>query len=497
MRILLVSMPDVAPVIMHESAFHMPNLGLAGLAANLDHHHDVRIVDLIRKRRHVRRYLDGVLVRFQPQVVGLSAMTWQYATCEKLINLIRQRLPEVHIVLGGYHATLMYKEIGASERGKRIDFLIRGEGEDAFRRLIRAIEGKDQVNAIPSVSYHTVNGFVHNPKGELLDPASLKPPVRDKRRLTRGYHIMNRSSEVIETSRGCLNNCNFCSIRHMYGRSFRPFPIERILADIDTIYYKRRVRWIFVSDDNFVMMPDRVIELCDAIIARDYRNLVLVVQADCVTMSRNEKMVQRMSRAGFKSIFLGIENVSTKNLQTAKKGNIVDASRKAVELCHKYGIMVVGGMIFGFPDDGEEEIIANYKFLKSTKADTAYCQILTPYPKTGIRQVLLDQGLVTNPYDYTRYNGMWANVKTRHLSSDALQYLVWYYNQTILGWWEPSEIMRKQSRLWTSIWRCGFKPLMKIMVNRAQRKHGWQGRFEREIASQKAVNRFSDLDAAT
>ena len=215
MKILLVSMPDVAPVIMHASAFHMPNLGLARLAANIGDRHDVRIVDLIRKRRNVRKYLSRVLLNFRPQVIGLSSMTWQYATCEKLMKLIRHLLPEVKIVLGGYHATLMYEEIAKSENGKRIDFLVRGEGEAAFRNLLVALENKKQVADIPSVSYRTEDGFIHNPKGELLDLKTLKRPVRDKRRLTRGYHIMNRRSEVIETSRGCLNNCNFCSIRHM------------------------------------------------------------------------------------------------------------------------------------------------------------------------------------------------------------------------------------------------------------------------------------------
>jgi len=497
MRIVLVSMPDVAPVIMHESAFHMSNLGLASLAANLDAGHDVRIIDLIRKRRKVRQYLSGVLLSFKPQVVGLSAMTWQYATCEKLVKLIRTLLPGVKIVLGGYHATLMYAEIGESKNGKLIDYLVRGEGEEAFRCLIRSLEGKGRIEDIPSLSYQKKDRFIHNPKGELLDLTTLKLPVRDKRRLTWGYHIMNRNSEVIETSRGCLRSCNFCSIRHMYGRAFRPFPNERILADIDYIYHKLKKRWIFVSDDNFVMVPDRVIELCDAIIARNYRNLVLIVQADCITMARNEKMVRKMSLAGFKSIFLGIENVSKKNLLTAKKGDIVDASRKAIALCHKYDIMVVGGMIFGFPDDGEQEIIENYKFLKATGADTAYCQILTPYPKTGIRQNLLDADLVTNRYDYTRYNGMWANVRTHHLSADELQYLVWYHSQKIMGWWEPSDRIRKQSRLWTSIWLYFFRPMMRVLIDRAQRKYGWMGRFEREIAGKKIINHFADLDEFT
>ena len=86
-----------------------------------------------------------------------------------------------------------------------------------------------------------------------------------------------------------------------------------------------------------------------------------------------------------------------------------------------------------------------------------------PYPKTGIRQQLLDQGLVTNPDDYTRYNGMWANVKTRRLSSDELQFLFWYHNQTVMGWWNPSERIRSQGRLWTSIWLYVFKPLLKVI----------------------------------
>ena len=141
---------------------------------------------------------------------------------------------------------------------------------------------------------------------------------------------MNDKVEVIETSRGCTRTCNFCSMNHMYGRTFRPFPMERILADIEDIYFRRKTRWIFVADDNLVLDPERVLKLCEAIIARKFRDLNFVVQADCITMSRNEEMVRKMAQAGFKTIFLGIENVSKKNLKVAGKGDIVAASRRAV-----------------------------------------------------------------------------------------------------------------------------------------------------------------------
>jgi anaerobic magnesium-protoporphyrin IX monomethyl ester cyclase len=494
MKIILMSMPDVAPLIIHETAIHMPSHGIACVGGNIDAQHDVYIVDLIRKRRRLEKYIAKILLKIRPDLVGLSAMAWQYDTCIKLIKLIKSVQPEVKIAIGGYHATLMSEEIADSPEGRMIDFMIRGEGEEACRRLVNALEGNDRLEDIPSLSYKNGDHFVHNPRAETLDLSQLKLPIRDKRRLTWGYHILYSKIELMETSRGCTRGCNFCSMRHMYGRSFRTYPIERVLADLDDIYYKRRVRWVFIVDDNMVLNPKRVIALCDAIIARNYRKLNLVVQADCISMAQNEEMVSKMAQAGFKSVFLGIENASEKNLESAGKGNIVNASRKAVEICHKYNIMVIGGLIFGFPEDDEASIIENYQFLKTIGADGSYCQILTPYPKTGMRQNLIAEGLVTNKYNYKKYSGLWANVKTRHLESDQLQYLFWYHRQVTLGWWQPSTRARSQGRLWTGIWIYAFKPVLKFFIDRTLAKQGWEGRYRKELRRLSNMNNFRDLE---
>ncbi|MGD8367845.1 MAG: radical SAM protein [Desulfobacterales bacterium] len=494
MKIALISMPDVAPVIMHESAFHMPNCGIASIGANVDPGHSVYVVDLVRRRRHVRQYLQKTLAKIRPDVVGLSTMTWQYGTCVKIVRQLRRWLPNAKIALGGYHPTLMYEEIGQSEEGQMIDFLVRGEGEETFRRLVNALDGKDRLHEIPGLSFKDGGQFVHNPPGDLLDLSRVRLPIRDERRLTDGYHVMNFKCEVMETSRGCTRTCNFCSIRHMYGRSYRTYPIRRVLADLDDIYFGRRTRWVFVSDDNFVLDVERALKVCDAIARRGYPRLQLIVQADCVTMARNEHLVAAMARAGFRSVFLGMESASRRNLAAAKKGDIIDASRQAVENCHKHGIMVVAGMIFGFPDDEEQDIEANYRFLKEVDADTDYCQILTPYPKTGIRKVLMDEGLVTNAENYARYNGMWANVKTRHLNDGQLQFLVWYHRETTMGWWTPSARIRAQGPLWTGIWLYVMRPLMKKILDRKQQRIGWKGRFKNHLRRLVEMNRFPDLE---
>ncbi len=486
-------MPDVVPILVHEAAVHIPNLGIASIGGNIDPEHSVFLVDLIRKRRSVKKYLTKVITKIQPDLVGLSAMAWQYDTCVKIAHLIKELRPETKIVIGGYHASLMAEEIAASPEAKWIDFIVRGEGEEVCRRLVNALSEDGDLSDIPSLSHRQNGSFVHNPRGENLDLASLKPPIRDKRRLTWGYHLMNASIETLETSRGCTRSCNFCSMKNMYGRSFRTYPISRVLADIDDIYFNRKVRAIFITDDNMVLSPGRVIELCDAIIARGYKKLRLFVQADCLTMASQEEMVAKMAAAGFCSVFLGIENGSKKNLSAAGKGDIVAASKKAITNCHRHGMMVIGGLIFGFPDDDVQSIGENYEFFKEIGADAAYCQIITPYPKTGMRDKLLSDGLITNKTNYKKYNGLWANVRTRHLSPEELQYHFWYQRQRVLGWWTPPESARKQGQLWIGIWRFLMKPFLKIHYWRVMKKYGWQGRFRRELERLERMNTFEDL----
>jgi anaerobic magnesium-protoporphyrin IX monomethyl ester cyclase len=411
-----------------------------------------------------------------------------------VIRFIKGILPDARIAIGGYHATLMHCEIAASPESETIDFIIRGEGEEPFRRLVNVLSGTDRLEAIPSLSYRRNGEWVHNERGELSDLSRLKPPIRDRRRLTGGYHFMYSRIEVMETSRGCTRNCNFCSISHMYGRSYRTYPIERILADLDDIYHRCRTRLVFITDDNMVLNPKWVMTLCDAIIARKYRNLKLVVQADCVSVARNEAMVAKMAEAGFRSIFLGIESASSSNLRTMEKGDIGKEAKRAVEICHRHGIMVIGGLIFGMPDDDEESIRKNYQFLRDLEADVSYCQILTPYPKTRLREFLTAEGLVTNPDRYERYNGFWANVRTRHLESDALQYAFWYDRQTAMGWWKPSAFAVRNGKAWTSLWTHLLKPVLKFFLERQTRRIGWEARYRRYLDRLEKMNRFPGLN---
>lgn len=493
MKVVLISMPDVVPAIIHESAVHMPNHGIACVGGNIDARHQVYLIDLIRKRSSVKKYLIKTLTEIKPDIVGLSAMTWQYATCIRVIRLIKTILPNVKIVLGGYHATMSAEEISSSPEAELIDFIIRGEGEVPFRLLVNALDERDSFADIPSLSFKAKDYFIHNKRCTLCDLSSLNLPVRDHRRLTWGYHLMFSNIEVMETSRGCTRNCSFCSMHQMYGNSYRTYPVERVLDDLDEIYRRKRTRTIFVTDDNFVLSPKWVDEICEAIIKKGYRDLKLSVQADCISIARHPEMISKMRRAGFRSIFLGIENASAENLEVLEKRDVVAVSKQAVDLCHQNGMMVLGGAIFGLPDDDENTIRRNYLFLKNIGVDATYCQILTPYPKTRLREDLLKEGFVTNQSDYSKYNGFWANIKTKHLSAEQLQYFFWYYRQTALGWWTPSNFIKSQGPVWTSVWQYFIKPLMQFFYEKKIKRTGWQALHEQELEYLKKMNAFSDI----
>ncbi|MBN1663095.1 MAG: radical SAM protein, partial [Deltaproteobacteria bacterium] len=361
------------------------------------------------------------------------------------------------------------------------------------RRLVNALDGQDRLNTIPGLSYKHDGKWVHNEPAPLCDLSRLKLPIRDRRRLTSGYHLMFKRIEVLEISRGCTRDCNFCSIRNMYGRSYRTYPVERIIADLDDIYFNKKTRFVFIADDNMVLNPKWVMEVCEAVIRRNYGHLELAVQADCNAIAKNEAMVAKMAQAGFRVIFLGIENVSERNLQMMHKADVLKTSRQAIDHCHRNGMMVIGGLIFGLPDDDEEAIRRNYQYLRDLEVDAPYCQMLSPFPGTALREELSMEGLLTNSDQYTRYNGLWANVKTRHMEADELQYAFWYHRQVTLGWWTPSPFIRKRGKVWVSIWTHAAKPLMKFFVDRKLSKQGWEGRYRQYIERLDRMNRFKDL----
>jgi radical SAM superfamily enzyme YgiQ (UPF0313 family) len=430
-NVLLLSMPDsfehMAPV-----AIRMPNGALGSLAGNVDAHHRVAIADLILAQRRVRETVTRLVQERAPDVVGLSVMTFQRATALKLVALVRTLRPEVRIVVGGYDPSLARDAYTAPSAG--VDFVVRGEGELTFCELLRAMEQGGGYERICGLSWREGEAWRHNPDRPVnaLARGGLRLPQRAARVL-QGYTVLGRPADVIETSRGCTFDCSFCSIIEMRGRNFHAFPLERVIADIRDAR-ARGARAIFIVDDNITLDVKRFEALCHAIVEAGLQDVDYTVQAMTSALAQHgATLAPLMRKAGFRYVFLGIENVldddlgflraRSKNVRREHGRRAGNASWEAVAHVRRHGMYVVGGLIVGNPGDTRESVEANLAFARE-HVDWPYIQHPTPYPGTPMTRDLAARGLIVHDR-LEEYDGTTAVVRTGRLSEEEVEFLRW------------------------------------------------------------------------
>ena len=433
MRVLLLSMPDS---FEHTPALtmRMPNGALASLAANAGPGQRVAIADLILVQRSVGPTVERLMRDLDPEVVGLSIMTFQRRTALRLIRLIRGIKPDVTVVAGGDDPSLAPDAYDDPASG--VDFIVRGEGESTFRELLRALAQDHDVNGIAGLSFRPGpgRGFCHAASRPVtrLDGGTLALPDRRARVLS-GYTFLGRPIDIVETSRGCTYDCSFCSIIEMRGRNFHTFDISRAIADIADAR-TCGARAVFLVDDNITLNVARFESLCRAIVEAGLNDVHYIVQAMTSSIANHgDALAPLMRKAGFRYVFLGIENVldddlaflraSAKNARREGGQRTGNATLAAIHKLHRAGLWVVGGIIVGNPDDTRESIEANLSFARRY-VDWPYIQHPTPYPGTPMTEDFRRRDLIVNER-VEEYDGTTAVVRTAHLESEAIEFLRW------------------------------------------------------------------------
>ncbi|HEY3168848.1 MAG TPA: hypothetical protein VGK57_16555, partial [Candidatus Binatia bacterium] len=186
--------------------------------------------------------------------------------------------------------------------------------------------------------------------------------------------------------------------------------------------------------DNITLNVRRFEALCQAIIDARLNHLDYIVQAMTSAIANSsETLAPLMREAGFRYVFLGIENVleadldflraGSKNTRREKGSKIGNATLKAIEALHRNKMYVVGGLIVGNPADTRESIETNLEFARHN-VDWPYIQHPTPYPRTPMTRDFRDRGLIIddNPEDY---DGTTAVVRTDHLTAEEVEFLRW------------------------------------------------------------------------
>jgi len=219
----------------------------------------------------------------------------------------------------------------------------------------------------------------------------------------------------------------------MRGRNFHTYIFDRVLADIRDAK-AHGAQAILLVDDNITLDVHRFEKLCKAIIDARLNDIEYLIQGMTSAIANHgETLAPLMRKAGFKYVFLGIENIleddleflraNSKNVLRDRGQKVGNATLKAIDYIHSNKMYVVGGLIVGNPNDTRESVEANLRFARRY-VDWPYIQHPTPYPGTPMTQDFLEQNLIINDR-FEEYDGTTAVVRSEKLEAEEIEFLRW------------------------------------------------------------------------
>lgn len=339
MKILLVSPHPKRNITFSSIVFS--SLTLKQLTAITPKKHSVEVVDEKFQKINFDRHYD---------LVGISLMTYNSYRGYQIADEFRKR--GITVVLGGYHPTAL-----PEEAKQHADAVVIGEAERTWPQLLEDLEKRK------------LKPFYRD-KG-VVEPENI-PPAR---------HDINPHKSIIDSiqaSRGCPIGCKFCSIRNVEGHIYRTRKINDIINEIHSIKTKK----IFFADSSLTIKPSFTKTLFKEMIGL---NKQFTCFGNINVLGRDDKLLKLSSEAGCLRWLIGIESFNSKNIiYMGKKSNKVMEYAKAIKKIKDYGIFTVGMFIFGFDNDTIDVFDSTVETILELDLDSAFFNILTPYPGTPI-----------------------------------------------------------------------------------------------------------------
>jgi len=256
-----------------------------------------------------------------------------------------------------------------------------------------------------------------------LDLKQIRPPARHFRSTTAKaeYDFFGFPVDCIEISRGCPYSCTFCCIHNFYRHRYRNRPIPEVIKELRSHEIKDRASIVFVVDDNFVVNPEYVMALCDAIIQSGIKMLFKTqVRVDSVV--NHPKVFKKMADAGFLYLFLGFESFSDRTLKKLNKQIKFEEIKSSIKILHDLGYIIQANIILGADlDDTKKDLASAIKIAKTLDIDMMSFTLLTCFPGTQLMENVLRNNLLLSK-DWRDFNWITPTIKYPNLSSDDLKY---------------------------------------------------------------------------
>jgi anaerobic magnesium-protoporphyrin IX monomethyl ester cyclase len=470
MRVLLVAPPimddfggTLRPIAM-DAVRECPPYGVLLLQAYLrESGHDPVLADLIAAGTDRIDGYEDVLA--EAGLVGIGATSMSWPTAVAVIRQVRERRPDVPIVVGGIHPTMFDDYLLMNFP---IDFVVRGEGEVAMVALANALDNGRELGDVPNLSWRDPQGrVVRNPVARQLTDTELgNAPLPDFSQLAVGQY----KGLSIESSRGCAFDCSFCSTS--YRRSYRSLQPEVFVDRLQKVMmFSERTEsdFVHVIDDEFSMNLRRALAITDVLRDRGLRpRLVYDSRANDLLFPGYVESI-----AEFTGQFLvGAECGYDEGLKRVGKGTTTEMLEKAARKLDQHGIASRAdfSFILGLPWESVTEVRHTLAFafhLYSTYGVRLllqwYCQIPgsrlwqeqrdslavseTMYNDFGFfRDIYLFRtGVKLSPREIWEINDLVDTVRTLSGARHPHRSMIDYSHPSAISLFFPQELVNRQS----------------------------------------------------
>jgi radical SAM superfamily enzyme YgiQ (UPF0313 family) len=337
----------------------------AGLSLN------VRLIDEAIQRvptgEIIRRSkLPGV--RSIVMIVGVQSNQFPRAQ-----DIASRFLPEkIPVMIGGFHVSGMLAMIGLT-----------ADLREAMTRGIVLVAGEVEGERLPSVVEDVIRGRAE-PLYNFLTPTPDLSNIPTPRLTKADLKGFASPYSTIDTGRGCVFTCDFCTIINVQGKTMRCREPGQVVEFVRRNYHEAGIEHSFFTDDNIARNP-RWRELFAGLThLREVEHIpfTFMMQSDLAARKIPPgDFFVLASRAGCNQVFFGVESVNRENLRSqGKYQNQVAGYKDLADHLHSLGISCHAGYILGLPFDTAESITEDIAELQRIGFDSASFYILAPLP---------------------------------------------------------------------------------------------------------------------
>ena len=374
MKVLLI-IPNYHCGGMESVQGPLMNLGPLFIAsAAIKSGHEVKYLDLTIDNIKYNEW-STILDNFSPDIIGVAARTHLISEAIRIIEFCKKRNPRLLTLLGGIHATFMYKQI--MEEHKEVDFILRHEAEETFTFLLNTIEEEGNLSQVPNLVWRNKEIVINQEEKNVVNVDKYRPAyeiVPDWNKY-RNYFTKDLSA-VVQFSRGCIQKCSYCS-QWKFWDSWHSCSPKMFADEIEMLNQKYGIRYFLLADE----APQVDAELLDNLIGKKLEGIYLGTCARVKDVLRDKEILSKYKKAGFMLILFGAEFTSNKTLKDVSKEQRFEDIREAIQIVKENGMIAMVDIMLGW-NDNEHEFLQTLKEVPKLNADYICFFWTTPYPWT-------------------------------------------------------------------------------------------------------------------